>query len=629
VAKLEDIQARAPLKKTGVERRTPTDEERRLIQQVNEAKRRFGVVTTDPARQLKSALDAIKTRLTHQIADLGHQIATGTKTVRDKTRTAYDAEANKLKAERDLLKRQFDAIFGNPELTPEQRLAMAMRTVEGQIGIYEARIKSGDVSPLRGESKVPKSAALEALKARRAALKAEWEELRDLSDPGRRERLELSSLKARMTAATARYQERLAAGDFSARPKKVYTLDAEALKLKAKLEMAKQEFQRGVELERLKNRSHVQRTYDTLKEALNLPRAVLASWDMSALLRQGGFITLGNPVRGLKSLPAGFKALFSGEKAEQVMQEILLRPNAPLYARAKLYLAPLEGGRLSGMEEAFMSRLAHRIPGLAQSNRAYVTVLNRLRADTFDAMAKSLERGGELKPEELQALGNFINVSTGRGNLGKAAMAAETMATVFFAPRLVVSRFQLLAGQPFYGGNARTRAAIAKEYGKFLGGLAAVYGLSQLAGATVEDDPRSSDFGKLRFGNTRVDPLAGLSQASVLTSRLVTGEKVSGNGKVRSIRGDNLPYGADTSADVAGRFLRSKFSPVVGAAVNVASGSDVVGRPVTAASTAKGLLVPLTFQDVYQAMLDQGVPKGTALGILSLFGWGLQVQDRP
>ena len=58
VAKLEDLEGKRPLQKTGLERRAPSDEERRLIKQVNEAKRKYGVVTTDPARQLKSALEA-------------------------------------------------------------------------------------------------------------------------------------------------------------------------------------------------------------------------------------------------------------------------------------------------------------------------------------------------------------------------------------------------------------------------------------------------------------------------------------------------------------------------------------------------------------------------------------------
>ncbi|MCH7745024.1 MAG: hypothetical protein IIC84_03020, partial [Chloroflexi bacterium] len=56
VAKLEDMQAgQAPLK-TGIERREASDEERRLIAEVNAAKKKGGFTVTDPASQLRTAM---------------------------------------------------------------------------------------------------------------------------------------------------------------------------------------------------------------------------------------------------------------------------------------------------------------------------------------------------------------------------------------------------------------------------------------------------------------------------------------------------------------------------------------------------------------------------------------------
>ena len=165
VAKLEDLQNKQPLQKTGLERRAPSDEERRLIQQVKEAMRRFGVVVTDPARQLKSALDGVKTRLRNQIADFEHQIATREKIVKVKTPTATDPEAELLRARRDALKAQFDSIFTRPGLTDEQRVAGAVKSVEGQIADYERRLAAKDISA-RG-TRTPITPELEALRARR------------------------------------------------------------------------------------------------------------------------------------------------------------------------------------------------------------------------------------------------------------------------------------------------------------------------------------------------------------------------------------------------------------------------------------------------------------------------------
>lgn len=629
VAKLEDIQARQPLKKTGVERRVVGDEERRLLAQVNEAKRRYGVVVTDPARQLKSALDAITTRLKNSIADIEYQIATKARTVKTKTPAPTSPEVELLKARRETLRLQLDELLPRPELTDAQRLQMAERSVQRSIGQLEERIRNRDVAPDQTKRTPPNSPHLTALKAQREALRSEYELLRDTLDPARAERVALQTVKARMLAQEARYLDRLARGEFTPRARKEIALDPEGLRIKARLQLAKDAWHRGLEVDRLRRRTLLHKTGHAIRETLNVPRAVLSSWDFSAVLRQGGFIGLGNPSRAVRALPDMFRSWGSAERAEMVNQEILSRPNAPRYAQSKLYLAPLENTRLSAMEEAFMSRVARAIPGVQQSNRAFVTFLNRLRADSFDSLVGRIEANGvPLNGPELQAVANYINVATGRGDMGRAAAAAETLATVFFSPRLVTSRFQLALGQPAWAGSARTRRAVALEYAKFLGGLAVVYGLARMAGAELEDDPRSSDFGKLKFGNTRVDPLGGLSQTTVLMSRLASGQTKTGQGEVKDIRG-KVPFGESTSADIIWRFMRSKLAPVPAGALDVASGSNVVGDEVTAGDVATRLLVPLSFSDIYEVMKEQGIPATTALGMLSVFGMGLQQQPDP
>src|SRR3972149_11707521 len=93
------------------------------------------------------------------------------------------------------------------------------------------------------------------------------------------------------------------------------------------------------------------------------------------------------------------------------------------------------------------------------------------------------------------------------------------MNSVFFAPRSCSSRFQLLVGQPALRGTARTRIMVAKEYGRFLGGLAVFYVLGTAAGGGIETDPRSTDFGEIKFGNTRLDPMSGFSPTAGGTSK--------------------------------------------------------------------------------------------------------------
>lgn len=231
VGKLQDMQAGSAPAKTGVERRTPSDEERRLIQQVNEAKRRGGFVSTDPATQLKSALESIKTRLKNQVSDLEYQITTGKKIVKDKSAPPADAESDALRARRDDLKQQYDQIFGGKEISDEQRVKLAMDATARSIAEYERRIKEGDLFPAKAASKTPKTPELEAARARRDALKEELQQLQDLAQPGKgAEQIKAEQLQKTIDDLSAR----IAAGDLSPQNRQKMGVDTEPVaKLKA------------------------------------------------------------------------------------------------------------------------------------------------------------------------------------------------------------------------------------------------------------------------------------------------------------------------------------------------------------------------------------------------------------
>lgn len=618
VGKLEDMQAGQAPQKTGVERRTPSDEERRLIKQVEESKKKGGYEVTDPATQLRSALQSIKTRLENQIADLQHEVSTKERIVREKTQQPTSPEVEALKTRRDELKAQRDGLFGKRELTDEQRIKIATAAVEKSIADYEQRIAKKDIGPRTTGTKTPPSVALEALRTRRDALKDQLQELRDLANPKKTpEELALQAFKTRTRNRIADIQDRLARGDFSKKPRRELKMDSEANRLHFEATKAKISWHEALMKDRLANRSIPEKILGNMAETLNTSRAILTSMDLSAVLRQGGFIALAHPIRASKSFPAMFRAFRSEAGQHAVNQEILARKNYPLYQRSKLYLSE-HGQKLAQMEEAYMSRWADKIPLVAGSQRAYVTFLNKLRADSFDAMVNSLSRSGEVTPTEANAIANFINVATGRGKVGATENALVGLNTVFFAPRYVASRFQLIAGQPLYGGTARTRTLVAQEYARYLIGLGVVYGLAQIDGAEVEPDSRSSDFGKLKYGNTRLDPLSGLAQSTVLLSRLVTGETKTTDGKALPSR----------TVDTIGNFMRSKLAPFPGAALDtrelLLGQKTPHGHPKSLEEIPVNLATPLAFRDIYNAMQEQGVPRGTAFALLSLLGMSLQ-----
>jgi hypothetical protein len=159
--------------------------------------------------------------------------------------------------------------------------------------------------------------------------------------------------------------------------------------------------------------------------------------------------------------------------------------------------------------------------------------------------------------------------------------------------------------------------------------MGAVYAIASLAGGDVEDDPRASDFGKIKFGNTRLDPLFGLSQTTVVLSRLLSGTTKSSSGRVTPIskwRGD-IPFGGDTSWDVFGRFMRAKLSPLAGTTADLFVGENLIGEEVDLKTFPLKLITPLAYRDIGEALIEKGVAKGTALSILTFFGMGLQTYE--
>lgn len=364
--------------------------------------------------------------------------------------------------------------------------------------------------------------------------------------------------------------------------------------------------------------------WQTVMAPFRFIQSLKSAFDVSAVRRQGGWMVLTHPVRSLRRVPDMFRAAWSDAEAFRLNEEIANRPNAPRYALAKLEFTD-PGGTLTEREEMFRSDFAEKIPGISASNRAYATFLNLVRADAFDAMTDAfLADGGAGTQVEETAIANYINVATGRGATGSMKAAADAMNGLFWSPRYVISRFQLIFGQPFYHGTARTQKMIAKEYARYLMGLIVVYTLGKMAGGDLEDDSRSSDFGKIRFGNTRLDPLSGLAQTVTFISRVASGKTTRASGEVVPIRGRDIPYGGDNTADVIARFLRTKLAPAPGMFVDVAAGENVVGEPTTAWGMAKGAVIPLSMSDIYDTMVEQGIPAGTVLSILGIFGEGVQ-----
>ena len=455
----------------------------------------------------------------------------------------------------------------------------------------------------------------------------------------------LEGAKGRAHKELGKLAERTAT-DITKPKRKLIVPDAELTELRVDIKKIKNRMRNQEESWRRSRQPMPQKVFRWAGEVLNLSRSILTTELLpitSAILRQGGFIGFGNPVRAVRGAIDGWHAFWSKDAAMRLHDKLEQRPLAEVYKRNKM-LAEVDGA-LSAQEEAVQSHLAQKIPVLAHSNRSYTANLNRLRADSLDAMAASFAKPDPLQRlfgvksrqpsnAELDVLANFVNVGSGRGNLGaRLETAAVGLAHVFFAPRYVASRFQLLLGQPLWSGTGRTRYLIAKEYAKFAIGIGVFIGLAKLLGGDdvdIEWDPRSTDAAKIRIGRTRLDPWAGLQQVVRTTAQVVTGERKQADGKIADLRGPNRPYRGDTTLDVMSKFGRTKLAPGPGAVIDALVGEDVEGKPATAGSAALKLAipVPLGYRDVDEALKEHGLSPALAASLLALMGMGVQTYEQ-
>jgi hypothetical protein len=178
--------------------------------------------------------------------------------------------------------------------------------------------------------------------------------------------------------------------------------------------------------------------------------------------------------------------------------------------------------------------------------------------------------------------------------------------------------------------SGRVKKLIAMEYARHALGVAGFLTTAVALGSllyddeeempTVELDPRSTDFMKLKIGETRIDPLSGFGQVVTFMTQVSMGQKKSMDGEIVDVRGENKKWGEDSTFDIAAKFLRKKLAPIPAAVVNVYDGEDVVGNKATLATATAGLFIPLAAREVVETMTARGVPEGQAIAMLNLLG---------
>uniref|UniRef100_A0A6H1ZGU6 Uncharacterized protein n=1 Tax=viral metagenome TaxID=1070528 RepID=A0A6H1ZGU6_9ZZZZ len=374
----------------------------------------------------------------------------------------------------------------------------------------------------------------------------------------------------------------------------------------------------------LDKRTLLQKMTEAGIQLANIPRSIMASFDLSAPLRQGIFLAARHPKMFFSSFAKQFKTFASEKAYKGLMDDIVNRPTYKVMRENKLAITEL-GQAMTTREEAFMSNWAEKIPVVGRvvraSGRAYTGFLNKLRADVFDDFIKQGTKLGIDDPKFLKSAADFVNHATGRGTLGGLEKAAVPLNTFFFSPRLIMSRLNLI--NPIY--YAKLHPQVRKEAIKSLFGFAGmsltVGGLLKMGGASVELDPRNADFMKPKFGNTRYDILGGFQQPIRLAAQLISGKIISSTtGKTVTLGEGYKPL---TRVGIIGRYFSYKEAPLISFAHALLKGQTAIGEKVDIPTEIVNRFIPMVAQDMIDIYREEGV-EGIPMAIPAIFGVGVQ-----
>jgi len=630
---LEDVLNKKRPLRSGLQRDKLNAEERRLKKAISEGLKDIPLSEEEVNEAWATALDKVKSRLRNQIEDLQNQIETGEKTPKKKG-IEYDNEAKLLQAERDGLKQTLEQTEGKPSISDEQRLRMAMNSVERGIEDLERRIAENDFSI--GAKRPPiSSEELTALKERRASLRDVFKKMETEAGIVEKKRIEIR--KRNIDKKIAEYQSRIKNKDYTQKKRAKPPIDKEITAKEVELLLVKEKFDVESEKIKRKNRSLREKVFEISADIWNMTKSLVTTLDLSAPLRQGAVIGYANPKIAIASMVEMFKQMVSQKAADSFLAEMRTKEEYSLMRKSKLYLAE-PSSKLSAKEEAFMSNLVHKIPLFGKlvkgSERAYTGYLNKMRVDAFVKFSEQLKRDGYDENKDLAAFtaaASFVNNATGRGNLLGMEGSAVALSFFIFSPRYVASRIALLNPYKYYKMPPPLRKEALKSMAIFTGSwylfnnllILAIQSFFDDEEVTVEEDPRSSDFGKVRAGDLRFDNAAGMQQPIRVMSQIVTGQtKSSHTGNITELNSGG--YFSRTRGDVLFSFGRSKLSPSFSFVVNWLDGENIVGEPFEITNEMASLVTPLYLSDAKEILEEEGVGLAS-IGIgLSAFGVGIQ-----
>ena len=403
-----------------------------------------------------------------------------------------------------------------------------------------------------------------------------------------------------------------------------------------------------------------------LASALNIPRALRAATDLgSAGFRQSLVTLVTHPAIFWRNWVKTFPAVVSPKFYEAWMQKTVYdRPTYPLMLKYGVpfteHGTTLKSVPIGRTEEPYIGENAaqhlnlREVPGLhglgrlgtgpgdlvSATGRGFVGFQNAVRAELFDQLAHVAVMTGRDSLDEVipsrfgerlslgQSIARVAGTFTGRGVMPKAVERRFiTITSTMFSPRLMASRLNMLSPVYYYKLDPFARAEAVKGARNLVVAVGTMMYVAKLLGGTVNFDPRSSNFGKVKVGNTRVDLTGGFNQYIRLLAQEMTRQEISSSGHRA-----HIGWGQHDISDLTNvtKLVRSKQAPVTGTLWDELSGKDFVGQPVKQSTELRQLGVPFAIDDALRAEKLGGPAAAIGAAFLSAIGLSVQTyKDKP
>jgi hypothetical protein len=333
---------------------------------------------------------------------------------------------------------------------------------------------------------------------------------------------------------------------------------------------------------------------------------------------------------------------FTEKGGARVNAELQQHPEFIDAQRSGIFFRDLDH-EFTASEEATQSWLLRKVPGLKQfialNDRLMSTYINLMTHDIYFSYTESNPNATR---EQRKSMAKLINASAGRGQSLGVEKWGNAAKHVMLAPRFMISRFEApaRAGAIAFGKGSSMgdRIFIAKQWGGFMATGFTVLGLaSMMDGVEIGDDPESSDFLKIIWGDKRIDIWGGFLQPAQLFGRMVMGM-----GRCVGVVDDKKKWNARDAKDELGNFIGNRMSPIANV-INTAysretfdrekvpSLKDAVTDMEAAEVFAKRFILPQVSPIIGQETVDayqlEGIESAAVSFGLNMIGVGTSTYD--